>query len=145
MSESETDTGTGTDTETGAASVEVLDAADVPAEVDSAALERMELAATVLDDGFRVPGTDFRFGVDPILGVLPVAGDSVATALSLYIVLEAVFAGVSLFTVARMVLNISVDYAGGLLPVAGDLFDAYWKANRRNVDLAARDLAGQAD
>jgi hypothetical protein len=145
MSESETDTGTGTDTETGAASVEVLDAADVPAEVDSAALERMELAATVLDDGFRVPGTDFRFGVDPILGVLPVAGDSVATALSLYIVLEAVFAGVSLFTVARMVLNISVDYAGGLLPVAGDLFDAYWKANRRNVDLAARDLAGQAE
>jgi hypothetical protein len=145
MSESETDTGTGTETETGAASVEVLDAADVPAGVDSAALERMELAATVLDDGFRVPGTDFRFGVDPILGVLPVAGDSVATALSLYIVLEAVFAGVSLFTVARMVLNLTVDYAGGLLPVAGDLFDAYWKANRRNVNLAARDLAGQAE
>jgi hypothetical protein len=132
-----------TDTET--APVEVLDAEDVPAELDSAALERMELAATVLDDGFRVPGTGFKFGLDPLLGVLPVAGDTVATALSLYIVLEAVFAGVSLFTLVRMVLNLTVDYATGLVPVAGDLFDAYWKANRRNVNLAARDLAKQAE
>jgi hypothetical protein len=136
--------------ETESAPVEVLDAEDVPveelhAELDSAALERMNVAATVLDDGFRVPGTEFKFGVDPILGVLPVAGDTVATALSLYIVLEAVFAGVSLFTLVRMVLNISVDYVGSLLPVAGGLFDAYWKANRRNVDLAARDLAKQAE
>jgi hypothetical protein len=100
----------------------------------------MELAATVLDDGFRVPGTGFKFGLDPLLGVLPVAGDTVATALSLYIVLEAVFAGVSLFTLVRMVLNLTVDYATGLVPVAGDLFDAYWKANRRNVNLAKRDL-----
>jgi len=131
--------------ETGAPSVEVLDGEDVPAEVDNAVLQRMDVAATVLDDGFRVPGTDFRFGVDPVLGVLPVAGDTVATALSLYIVLEAVFAGVSLFTLVRMVFNIAVDYAAGLVPVVGDLFDAYWKANRRNVNLAARDLAKQAE
>jgi len=127
------------------APLEVLDAGDVPAEVDSAVLERMDVAATVLDDGFRVPGTDFRFGVDPVLGVLPVAGDTVATALSMYIVLEAVFAGVSLFTLVRMVFNIAVDYVAGLVPVVGDLFDAYWKANRRNVNLAARDLAKQAE
>jgi len=127
------------------APLEVLDAGDVPAEVDSAVLERMDVAATVLDDGFRVPGTHFRFGVDPVLGVLPVAGDTVATALSMYIVLEAVFAGVSLFTLVRMVFNIAVDYVAGLVPVVGDLFDAYWKANRRNVNLAARDLAKQAE
>jgi len=132
-----------TDTET--APVEGVDAGDLPADVDSAALERMEVAATVLDDGLRVPGTGFKFGLDPILGVLPVAGDTVATVFSLYIVLEAVFAGVSLFTLARMVLNLAVDYATGLVPVVGDLFDAYWKANRRNVNLAARDLANQAE
>jgi hypothetical protein len=132
-----------TDTET--APVEVIDAEDLSADVDSAALERMELAATVLDDGLRVPGTDFKFGLDPVLGVLPVAGDTLATALSLYIVLEAVFAGVSLSTLVRMVLNLTVDYVTGLVPVGGDLFDVYWKANRRNVNLAARDLATQAE
>jgi hypothetical protein len=104
------------------------------------ALERMDAAATLLDDGLRVPGTDFRFGLDPLLGILPVAGDTVATVLSLYIVLEAARAGVSKLTLARMGLNLTVDYATGLIPVAGDLFDAYWKANRRNVDLAKRDL-----
>jgi len=142
---SESETGTETGIETGSPSLEVLDAEDVPAAVDTAVLQRMDVAATVLDDGFRVPGTDFRFGVDPVLGVLPVAGDTVATALSLYIVLEAVFAGVSLFTLVRMVFNIAVDYVAGVVPVVGDLFDAYWKANRRNVNLAARDLAKQAE
>lgn len=113
---------------------------ELPADVDSAALDRMDLAATVLDDGLRVPGTDFEFGLDPVIGILPVAGDTVAMALSLYIVVEAVFAGVSLSTVARMLFNIGVDWVAGSVPVVGDLFDAGWKANRRNVDLAKRDL-----
>jgi hypothetical protein len=103
-------------------------------------IERMDAAATLLDDGLGVPGTDFRFGLDPLLGLLPVAGDTVATVLSLYIVLEAARAGVSKPTLARMALNLAVDYVSGLVPVAGDLFDAYWKANRRNVDLAKHDL-----
>lgn len=113
---------------------------DAEAGTTTGALGRMDAAATLLDDGLRVPGTDFKFGVDPILGVLPVAGDTVATALSLYIVFEAVRAGVSTVTVARMLGNLAVDYVGGLVPVLGDVFDAYWKANRRNVDLARRDL-----
>ncbi|PSP53617.1 DUF4112 domain-containing protein [Halobacteriales archaeon QH_3_68_24] len=125
------------------ASIE-LDAGDVledrPADADSAALDRMDLAATVLDDGLRVPGTDFKFGLDPLIGVLPVAGDTVAMALSLYIVVEAVFAGVSLSTVARMLCNVAVDWVAGSVPLVGDLFDAGWKANRRNVNLAAREL-----
>jgi len=104
------------------------------------ALERMDAAATLLDDGMRVPGTDFRFGLDPLLGILPVAGDTVATVFSLYIVLEAARAGVSATTLVRMGLNLAVDYASGLVPIAGDLFDAYWKANRRNVNLAKHDL-----
>ena len=118
---------------------------DLPADIDSAALNRMDLAATVLDDGLRVPGTDFEFGLDPLIGVLPVAGDTVAMALSLYIVVEAVFAGVSLSTVGRMLLNIGVDWAAGSVPLVGDLFDAGWKANRRNVNLAARDLGASVE
>jgi hypothetical protein len=124
---------------TDAVTVEAVEDADADARA-SAAIDRMDAAATVLDDGLRVPGTDFKFGADPLLGILPVAGDTVATLLSLYIVVEAIRAGVSVTTVVRMALNIAVDYAGGLVPVAGDLFDAYWKANRRNVNLAKRDL-----
>lgn len=122
--------------------VEAVEDADGAA---AGALERMDAAATVLDDGLRVPGTDFKFGLDPILGVLPIAGDTVATVISLYIVLEAASAGVSATTLVRMGLNLAVDYATGLVPVAGDLFDAYWKANRRNVDLAKRDLGVDAE
>ena len=124
---------------TDAVTVEAVADAEADARA-SVALDRMDAAATLLDDGLRVPGTDFRFGLDPILGLLPFAGDTVATVLSLYIVVEAVRAGVSTGALLRMLFNLAVDYAGGLLPVAGDLFDAYWKANRRNVDLAKRDL-----
>lgn len=119
--------------------VEPVEDADPEGDVASA-VARIDAAATLLDDGFRVPGTDFKFGLDPILGVVPFAGDTVATLLSLYIVLEAARAGVSKLTVARMLGNLAVDYAGGWVPVLGDLFDAYWKANRRNVTLAKRDL-----
>ena len=111
--------------ETGSMSASIeLDAGNVledrPADADSAALDRMDLAATVLDDGLRVPGTDFKFGLDPLIGVLPVAGDTVAMALSLYIVVEAVFAGVSLSTVARMLCNVAVDWVAGSVPLVGD-------------------------
>ena len=125
---------------TDAVTVEAVADAEADARA-SVALDRMDAAATLLDDGLRVPGTDFRFGLDPILGLLPFAGDTVATVLSLYIVVEAVRAGVSTGALLRMLFNLAVDYAGGLLPVAGDLFDAYWKANRRNVNLAKEDLS----
>lgn len=100
----------------------------------------MRAVARILDDSVRVPGTDFRVGLDPILGLLPGAGDAVAAGLSLYIVVEAARLGVPYRTIVRMLVNLAIDAAGGSIPVVGTVFDAVWKANRRNVELALREL-----
>jgi hypothetical protein len=112
----------------------------VPAGVDEARVRRMRVAARALDDLVRVPGTKRRFGLDPVLGVLPVAGNVVATGLALYVVYAAARLGVSYGTFVRMLANVAVDFAGGLVPYVGVFVDAYWKANRRNIDLAVADL-----
>lgn len=98
-------------------------------------LERCRLVGTALDDAIPVPGTDRRIGLDPILGVLPVAGDAVAAVASSYIVLEAARLGVPSSTLARMGANVALDFGVGSIPVVGDLFDAAFKANKRNVEL----------
>ncbi|SFR51067.1 DUF4112 domain-containing protein [Halogeometricum limi] len=109
----------------------VTDAADPEAE----ALARLRRLSYYLDDLIRVPGTDRRIGLDPLLGLLPVAGDVPAAAVSAYIVAEAAALGAPRETVARMVGNLVVDAVFGSIPVVGDVFDAVWKANRRNVRL----------
>lgn len=111
-----------------------------PAGIDDPAIARMRAVARLLDDSIRVPGTRFRIGLDPVLGVLPGAGDAVAAGLSLYIVLESARLGVPYRTLARMLANIGIDAVVGAVPLVGDLFDAAFKANRRNVDLAVRAL-----
>ncbi len=102
---------------------------------EGAAIQRMRAVSTVLDDAIRVPGTDFRVGLDPLVGILPVAGDSVMFVVSMYIVLEAANLGVPAPVVARMIANIAIDAVVGSVPLLGTLFDAAWKANRRNVRL----------
>jgi hypothetical protein len=80
-------------------------------------------------------------GLDPIVGLVPVLGDGTGLALSLYVVLEAWLAGVRRRTLARMLANVAVDAGVGAVPLVGDLFDAVWTANERNVALFRRDLA----
>jgi hypothetical protein len=114
---------------------------ELPDSVDEAALRRMEAVAAALDDSITIPGTDIGVGLDPILGVLPVAGDIVSAGISLYIVAESANLGVSYTTLLRMLGNITVDLGVGSIPVVGDIFDALWRANVRNVELALRDLS----
>jgi len=104
----------------------------------SGTLIQLRRATTLLDDGLRVPGTSFRFGLDPILGLVPGVGDAAGAALSASIIATAVRTGVSRFTLLRMATNVAVDAAIGVVPILGDLFDAAWKANRRNLDLLER-------
>jgi hypothetical protein len=118
---------------------------EIPDSVDEAALERIETVAYVLDESVEIPGTGFGVGVDPILGVLPVAGDVVSAAVSLYIVAESAYLGVSYTTLLRMLATVTVDTVGGSIPYVGTVFDALWKANKRNVGLALRDLAEHVD
>jgi hypothetical protein len=100
-----------------------------------AAVRRLERMSHYLDTAFRVPGTEYRFGLDPLLGLVPVAGDTVGAVLEAYIVAEAAALGAPRETLLRMLFNVLVDTTLGSLPVVGDLFDATWKANARNVRL----------
>ncbi|PSP41464.1 DUF4112 domain-containing protein [Halobacteriales archaeon QH_10_70_21] len=116
---------------------------ELPDTVDEAAVRRMRFVARLLDDSVRVPGTRLRVGLDPILGVVPGAGDAIAAALSIYIVLESARLGVPFLTLLRMIANVSLDFAVGSVPLLGTLFDAVWKANRRNLRLALSHLEGR--
>jgi hypothetical protein len=108
-------------------------------------IARIEWLATLLDTRFVIPFTKFRFGADSLIGLAPGVGDVVTTALSLYIVYEAHRLGVPKSVLARMLGNVAVDGLIGVVPVAGDVFDVMFRANRRNVRIlrAHLDRAGQ--
>jgi hypothetical protein len=88
-----------------------------------------------MDDMFRVPGLGWRFGLDALIGLIPGFGDTATSLVSFYILANAVRYGVPKVTLLRMGLNIGIDYAVGSLPLVGDVLDAWWKSNHRNLDL----------
>ena len=94
-----------------------------------------------LDAGIRIPGTSLRFGLDPILGLIPGFGDAAGAILAGWILVEAVRLGASRATVIRIAGNVALDAAVGAIPLLGDIFDFAWKANLRNVALLERHLA----
>lgn len=98
-------------------------------------LRRLDWIATLLDTAFVVPGTKIRFGFDGLIGLAPGVGDAVTTALSLYIVHQAWRLGAPKPVITRMLANVLLDGVIGAVPVAGDLFDVMWRANKRNVRL----------
>ena len=108
-------------------------------------LDRIRRFAWWMDEGIRIPGTRWRVGLDPILGLVPGVGDAAGALLAALILVEAARRGLSRFTLGRMAWNIAVDALLGAVPVAGDLFDAGWKANLRNVALIDRHAAVPAD
>jgi len=118
-----------------------LDLDELPDTVDQAAVKRMQVVAWALDDAIPVPGTNYRVGIDPVVGLLPVGGDTATAVISLYLVAESARLGVAREKLAAMVVNILLDTGIGSVPVLGDLFDAGWKANKRNLALALDDLA----
>ena len=101
-------------------------------------LVRIRRLAWWLDQGIRIPGTQIRIGLDPILGLVPGLGDSAGALLGSAILWEGVRRGVPRLTLVRMAANILFDAALGSVPVAGDVFDAAWKANTRNLELLER-------
>lgn len=108
---------------------------------------RLRRLAWLLDSSIRIPGTRFTIGLDPLLGLFPVAGDLLGALISSYIVIQAARLGAPSTLLLRMALNIAIEGVFGALPVAGDVFDAAWKANQRNVRLldAWLDRAGHGE
>lgn len=100
--------------------------------------------ATWLDSAVRIPGTQVRVGLDPLLGLAPGLGDTVSAILSGWIVVRAAGLGASPATLARMAGNVLVDALVGAVPVLGDIFDVGFRANRRNLALLEGQLADPA-
>ncbi len=103
-------------------------------------LARVERIAAFMDDGMRVPGTNIRFGWDSVIGLIPGVGDLVGLGASAYLLWEVRKLGIRKRTYVKMLANAGIDFCFGALPVAGDLFDFYWKSHRRNVRVLRAEL-----
>jgi hypothetical protein len=108
-----------------------------------AALERLEHLARLLDTALVIPGTSFRFGADAIIGLIPGIGDIITTAISAYVVIEARRLGAPRHLIARMIGNVALDGVIGAVPLVGDVFDAMWRGNVRNIRMLRRHLERQ--
>ncbi|MFL5778647.1 MAG: DUF4112 domain-containing protein [Chloroflexota bacterium] len=110
---------------------------------------RIAVVSRMLDDLVEIPGTGRRVGLDPIIGLIPVVGDSVSAIVGFWIIGEAARFRLPRIVLARMVLNTVVDLAIGMIPLVGDLFDFVSKSNTRNLELFRRHatdpLAGTGD
>lgn len=106
-----------------------------PTPAESADLVRLRTIARVLDNAVEIPGTKFRVGLDALLGLIPGIGDVVGFLVGTYVLTTAVRLGVPRAVIGRMLLNIGTDAAVGSVPLLGDVFDAAWKANAKNVAL----------
>jgi hypothetical protein len=98
-------------------------------------LKRLEAAAKLLDVAFILPGTNIRYGIDGVIGLIPVVGDIIATALSLWLVREARALGAPWHLTARMLGNVAFQGVVGTVPIAGDAIDVLFRANMRNARL----------
>jgi len=98
-------------------------------------LRHMESLARLMDSRFRIPGTDIRFGLDALIGLIPGAGDLSTFAISGYMLMIMAKNGASGYVLARMTLNVLLDALVGAIPLIGDLFDIAFKANTRNMRL----------
>ncbi len=117
---------------------------------DSLSLRRQKVQvwvrriAYLLDESVPLPGTKYRIGIDPILGLLPGVGDLLSLLLSLSIIVLALFCRLSFWTLLRMLANVALEALVGLVPVLGDAFDFVWKANVRNRELLLLALEQEA-
>lgn len=119
-----------------------LERTSVPTTFDAdERLRWVERIARLMDSQFQLPGTRFRFGLDPLLGLVPIVGDLSTTVVSVALLLTMLRHGASGAVVVRMGLNILIDSIFGAVPIIGNLFDFAYKSNERNVALLRRHYA----
>jgi Domain of unknown function (DUF4112) len=97
------------------------------------AIARVTLVAKLLDSAFVIPGLNRRIGLDAVLGLVPGIGDALSAVLASYIIWEARQLGLPRWKIARMIGNVAFDTALGAIPLAGDVFDVFFKSNERNL------------
>lgn len=104
-------------------------------------LTRIRKIANILDSAIGIPGTKIRFGLDPILGLIPGGGDLITAGISAYMIYLATRFGLEREEIFKMIKNVAIETSIGFIPIAGDIFDAYFKANIRNLEILERHLA----
>lgn len=105
-----------------------------------ATLNRIRKLSRLMDTAIRIPGTSFRIGLDPIIGLIPGAGDMISTAFSAYIIYLATHLGIPSKDLRKMLFNIGLEAVAGTVPLVGDFFDAYYKSNIRNLAILEQHL-----
>lgn len=105
------------------------------------AFTRVRRLSDFLDNAITIPGTSYRIGIDPLLGLIPGLGDYLGAFLSGYIIFESARLGASRATLGRMFFNVILETILGLIPGLGDIFDVFWKANAKNRTLLEKQIA----
>ena len=108
---------------------------DEQKELNEEKLLRLKRLSHNLDEAFTIPGTKHKIGIDPIIGLIPVGGDLIGGVLSIYIMHAGIRMGMPRTAIVRMFTNVALEFIIGCIPIIGDLFDATWKSNQRNVKL----------
>lgn len=108
---------------------------DETKEIFEERLKRLRTLSERLDESFKIPGTKYKIGIDPIIGLIPVGGDLIGGILSTYIMYSGMKMGASPKIITQMAVNIVIEFAVGSIPIIGDLFDFFWKANKKNMEL----------
>lgn len=103
-------------------------------------LKRIRRIATLLDTAFGIPGTKFRIGLDPILGLIPGGGDLITAGISAYMIYLATRFGLKKEEIGKMIGNVAIETFLGTVPLVGDVFDAYFKANIRNLEILEKHI-----
>lgn len=109
-------------------------------ETVSQSVARLDALSKVMDSAVSIPGTNVTMGVDALLGLLPVVGDAISSAIGAYIIWEAKRLGASRVLIARMATNTTIDAVLGSIPVVGDVFDVAYRSNRKNIALLKRHI-----
>ncbi len=101
---------------------------------------RVEALEKLLERAFHIPGTKIPFGLDSVIGLVPVLGDVVTAVMGGYMVWEARNLGMSKWQLIRMTANVGIDAAIGAIPVVGDAFDLVWRSNSKNLRIIKKHL-----
>jgi Domain of unknown function (DUF4112) len=102
--------------------------------------QRVEALELFLERAFVIPGTKIPFGLDSVIGLVPVLGDLITAVMGAYMVWEARNLGMSKWALTRMAANVGIDTAIGAIPLLGDLFDFVWRSNSKNLRIIKKHL-----
>lgn len=102
-------------------------------------MKDLEKLSELMDNKFEGP-FGFKFGLDGLIGLVPIAGDIFTTIISLYIIVRAIFLKVSFFTILRMIFNVLLETLIDFIPYFGNLFDFYWRANKKNIEILKKNI-----